>query len=244
MRCEYSVSLFGTVNNRESSADPEVYRGWRLAFIMDTLEVKTESAVHIKLDLKCTYSQWFRDHETHYLYLAPITFSEEYSNLPGNQDLPPTSAIVNFLKFDYLPMFGRVSLDTIYSSTHKAEVYIPSKVPGYLKGVDPVDGYLALQRHDLDESIQAYGFDQITAVSEEAINYIFYSQWSDARGRRTDNSMATLSTPGITASFGAPVIRLLSNGKAIIWFRMTEGVFIQQTYVHCCASQWFLVTKT
>ena len=75
------------------------------------------------------------------------------------------------------------------------------------------------------QSLDFYGSDKITVLSE-GINLMFASLWNDATHRNSDNLLASLAIDHFNASFGAPTVRLLSSGKAIVWITVKRGEIV------------------
>ncbi len=72
------------------------------------------------------------------------------------------------------------------------------------------------------EKLHLGGFDQITSISEKSINTFF----TLLRRNATDGieaSLARWSLDRFNATFSSLKIRLLSNGKAILWINISEG---------------------
>ena len=72
-----------------------------------------------------------------------------------------------------------------------------------------------------------YGFDQIVAVSQASINTHFSALFELARTAKALDCNASLSKWSyeqyFSATFKPVTIRLLSNGKALVWFHLEEG---------------------
>jgi hypothetical protein len=82
-------------------------------------------------------------------------------------------------------------------------------------------GHVVLYSERVQKTVM-HGYDQILAVSEESINQLFLSMWT--RGSRSDGDILSKWKHELfSAQFSAPKIRLLSNGKAIMWIHVNEG---------------------
>ncbi|KAJ3555107.1 hypothetical protein NM688_g2760 [Phlebia brevispora] len=180
----------------------ETFHGWQVVFAIDTL-VEERSTTQIRLNVETAQ---FSAAKSHFDAAVASSFSN----------------VVDFLKNDYLQVLKRMSLDVIYSTSH-LEGYCPLRPPRYRKEIAHHEHDQVRLRRELEERAQTLGFDQIMAVPEDAINHMFHSLWLEGSNARTDNLLATFSGSHFFANFAAPVIRLLSNQKAVIWFVLKSG---------------------
>lgn len=76
-------------------------------------------------------------------------------------------------------------------------------------------------------STNMFNFDQIVAVSQASLNTYFNSLYLVAQGAKTSDYTSALSKWSydqyFSATFKPITLRLLSNGKAIVWFHLEEG---------------------
>ena len=75
--------------------------------------------------------------------------------------------------------------------------------------------------------LSLFGFDQITALSEEAINSVFATLYTDARLRNSiDYTRVYQWSAGkaFTASFRGIAVKLLSGNKAVVAITIDSGV--------------------
>jgi hypothetical protein len=75
-----------------------------------------------------------------------------------------------------------------------------------------------------------FGYDQILAVSEESINQMFYRLWSKSTRKDFDVVLSKWSLDMFTASFESLKVRLLTNGKAVVWVNVQEGLLRVKRY--------------
>lgn len=133
--------------------------------------------------------------------------------------------VVNFLEKDYFNTLTRLSLDVIYEGS-AGEEYVLNRMPQYL------ENYPVAQGNEIEQdSIFGLGFDQIMAISEEAVNIMLYAVWRETRASQTENPLARYAVQNFSASFGAPIVRFLTNNRAVIWFALKEGVLHLPKYV-------------
>lgn len=162
------------------------------------------------------------------IVLLAARYSVQHSRrLETSDALKYYSLLVTFLKGNYLEILKRYSYDVVYESESIQEEFVPTIELTYKPGVPPTDDVVVAWTRQIQE-LRFYGYDQITALSEESINLMYSSLWEEANRRSTDNLLAKLTLDRFKASFSAPTVRLLSNGKAIIWITLKRGEMIVQ----------------
>lgn len=73
------------------------------------------------------------------------------------------------------------------------------------------------------EQTVLYGYDQVLAISEESINQLFWSLWQRASKTESGGILSKWVQDLFSATFESIQVRLLSNGKVIVWVRVNEG---------------------
>ena len=129
--------------------------------------------------------------------------------------------LLRFMSTDYLNILTRLGLNVVWSSEGVRESVSTIDLT-YKSGVSVTDEQVVAWTKQIQD-LSLYGFDEITALSEEAINLMYSSLWHEASRRTTDNLLASLGLDTFSATFAAPIVRLLSNGKAIIWITTKRG---------------------
>ena len=124
----------------------------------------------------------------------------------------------------YLAILIRYSYYIIYVSGGIKE-FVPTIDLSYKPGIPPTDEQIALWTKQVHQ-LNFYGFDEIIALSEEGINLSFASLWYEASRRQTDNILFNGHYDRFTATFGAPVVRLTSSGKAVVWLTVKSGELV------------------
>ncbi|KAJ3540782.1 hypothetical protein NM688_g6177 [Phlebia brevispora] len=182
-----------------------VYHNWVISFVMDTVEEREGSLIRIKAKF------------------GTARFSSLHSKRPQTDSLSAHyfSLLVKFLQGNYFDILIRYSLHILYVSDYHTESS-QAIVPTYKPGVAPSDEETTLWTKQI-QSLNFYGYDEITALSEESLNLVLQSSWIEECRRSTDNLLAYWGIDCFKASFLAPTIRLLSDGKAIIWITAKNG---------------------
>lgn len=90
-------------------------------------------------------------------------------------------------------------------------------------------GHIALWTERIEHTVM-FGYDQILAVSEESINQMFYRLWSKSTRKDFDVVLSKWSLDMFTASFESLKVRLLTNGKAVVWVNVQEGLLRVKRY--------------
>ena len=103
--------------------------------------------------------------------------------------------------------------------------FVPSVELSYKPGVPPTDEQIVIWTKQIQQ-LAFYDFDEITALSEEGINRLFASLWHVESRRQNDNLLTNLAIDRFKADFSAPTIRLMSNGKAMVWVTVKKGEIV------------------
>ena len=150
-------------------------------------------------------------------------FSTQYSSFAETDSTASRyfNLLVKFMTNSYLSILTRYSLDIVYSSEGINESVSTIDL-AYKSGITATDEAITSWTKEI-ERLEFYGFDEITALSEEAVNLMYSSLWYEASRRQPEDLLANWSSEKFTASFGAPSIRLLSNGKAVVWITVRRG---------------------
>ena len=158
--------------------------------------------------------------------LPAARFNSYYSRCAETDNVAVNyfNLLIRFLKGTYLDILTRYSHHIVYVSGGIKD-FVPSLDLTYKAGNAPTDDQVVRWTKQI-QSLDFYGFDEITALSEEGINLMFASLWNDATHRNSDNLLASLAIDHFNASFGAPTVRLLSSGKAIVWITVKRGEIV------------------
>lgn len=68
-----------------------------------------------------------------------------------------------------------------------------------------------------------FGYDQVLSVSEDSINQLLMSLWRRATKGEYDYLLSKWSHEVFSATFDSLKVKLLSNGKVIVWVNINEG---------------------
>ena len=202
-----------------------IYHDWTVAFIVDAFEEREGSVTRIRLNLECTSRSDFRS--VHTLILISAARFSAYHSKCGETDhvgVKYFNLFIGFVIEYYLAILIRYSLYIIYVSGGIKE-FVPTIDLTYKPGIPPSDDQIALWTKQVHQ-LNFYGFDEIISLSEEGINLMFSSLWFDASHRQTDNLLFSSHFDRFTATFGAPVVRLTSSGKAIVWLTVKSGELV------------------
>ena len=80
-----------------------------------------------------------------------------------------------------------------------------------------------LEWTEISEKVEMYGFDQIMAISQEGIIADFLALWNTARTSKDASLVKWSYEEYFEATFKPMTLRLLSNGRAIVWVHLQEG---------------------
>lgn len=214
------------------SEEPEEYAHWKIAFVVDVTEEKEHEGcvTRLKLDLNTA------------------RFSHHFSKVSETTEFAIAHfyQIVHFLSVDYLDVLIQYAMHIIYhhdvrTITHPHKHDHPHSASESDCGSDAEEekgewgiviekekkwhrrhGQVALWMERIEHTVLC-GYDQVLAVSEESINQMFFSLWSKATRKDFDVLLSKWTLDMFTASFEALRVRLLTNGKAIIWVNVHEG---------------------
>lgn len=211
------VDIFETPDFDLSPVD--TFTGWKVAFIVNTTEVRNEKNVPIGFN--------FDFHSVRFCPQLSTTFVDEdiAYGFFGN--------IVDFLITEYIQLL----ISYKYYEFHVLEIpVIELPIP-----VDPHHGHHHDHHHGhpgdwvLDGPLRRpiFGFDQIISISEESINETFATLWRHARDSRTlsDDLLIHWNVDrDFAGKFDALKVELLSDSKAIVRVNLREGSMILKGY--------------
>lgn len=134
--------------------------------------------------------------------------------------------IVEFLTEDYFNILLTYSYDVIYRLVvDKSTIILADS--GYWKRLDRVGVMQTIRRQrqslvwlDRITSISIFEFDQVFALTEASINSIFFMLWK-AMGK--GDILSSWTRDSFNASFNSLKLRLLSNGKVIVYVDILHG---------------------
>ncbi|KAG8774937.1 hypothetical protein FRC15_000899 [Serendipita sp. 397] len=223
-----SIAFFKT--DDWSKETPEEFHNWQIAFIVDVSEEKECDGAVTRLVMN----------------LETARFSHHFSVITETSEvaLGYFYQIVHFLSVDYLDVITQYKMHRVWhhdtrviTVTHTAAPIQESsdeneemideegsawKYTATDKKWQRRHGQLTLW-HERIEKTTMFGYDQVLAISEESINQMFFSLWSRASKSEFDGALAKWSKEIFSASFEAIRVRLLSNGKAIVWIGIHDG---------------------
>lgn len=75
----------------------------------------------------------------------------------------------------------------------------------------------------ISETVDMGGFDQIMAISQGGIIAHFLTLWNNARASKEASLVKWAYEDYFEATFKPMTVRLLSNGRAIVWIHLQEG---------------------
>ncbi|CAL1696314.1 unnamed protein product [Somion occarium] len=212
----HNIAFFKT-SDFESEGPEALYADWTISFIVGV--VRDKGSKHITLDLNSArYASRFSSYKK--VDTIVVKYFED---------------IVKFLTVDYLDILVQYSVHIVQIGL---EVFLPGgPEPSSDSGnttwseTDNEDdqpgrphGEVVVWTQRI-ESMHLFGFDQILALSQVSINSLFFSLHKKAQ-RWTegfDECLAHWSLDSFSADFDAISVRLLSNGKAVIFISINAG---------------------
>ncbi|KAJ3536426.1 hypothetical protein NM688_g6839 [Phlebia brevispora] len=150
-----------------------VYHKWILAFVITTVEESVQNGHRIKAVFEKTRSS--------------ASFSRRGENPKDSMEIHYFSVFEKFLKENYFGILAKYSFDIIYTSGDDRKENAGSGLPTYKPGVAPSEEAIIAWTKKIQEA-KTYGYDEITAISEEFINVTYESLWGDGGA---DNLLAT-----------------------------------------------------
>lgn len=180
-------------------------------------------------------------------------FYEHYCNFPGLDEFDDEmmtfrSYIIDFFSQDYLEILETAEFHVIYHYDQRWSITQHGHFGGEFEeeedevswGKDEELGqaHAGAVGHshsysrittwkEVITSTNMYNFDQIVAISQASLNAHFNSLFNHAQAVKATDYTAALSKWNydqyFSATFKPITLRLLSNGKAIIWFHLEEG---------------------
>ncbi|PSR75662.1 hypothetical protein PHLCEN_2v8953 [Hermanssonia centrifuga] len=200
-----------------SNAEPNVYHNWQLAFVVDVIHEEGTNSC-LKLDFATArFSLYHSSFEkcdalaSSYFRKMVSFFSERYFAILTQYSM--------HIAYSIDVGFGSIAVRERPSST-SSESSVSWSDAGEVKEFR-THSNVALWT-ERTEKLHLGGFDQITSISEQSINTFFTS----LRRKATDGTEASLarwSLDRFNATFSALKVRLMSNGKAVIWVNISEG---------------------
>ncbi|PCH40165.1 hypothetical protein WOLCODRAFT_68457 [Wolfiporia cocos MD-104 SS10] len=145
------------------------------------------------------------------------------------------SHLVEFFSASYLDILESVGLHIIYWDDKRwhtrSEVVVTSEDNGIsIWGSETTESQVTIRTESWREIVTSstmFGFDQITAISQTFINTLFNTLYSLATSVKSSDYTHSLvewsHQDYFSASFKPITLRLLSNGRAIVWFHIAHG---------------------
>ena len=152
--------------------------------------------------------------------IIAVRYSANHSECGEGEDTRSSfDFFIGFLE-RYFQILAERSLDTIYIA--RTIEHAPPTELAYKPGIPPTDEQITSWTKQVQEE-SFFGFDEIVSLSEHGINSMFSSLWSDTSRQRGDASLTEWHRENFSATFDSPVVRLMTNGKAIVWVIIKSG---------------------
>lgn len=201
------VAMFATTDFDRN--DPvTVQHDWTVAFVVNVMEYDSNVGV-LELDF------------------STARYASAFSTIPTNTALLQYyNLLVKFLTVDYLDILLAYSYNIIYRLVidKHADAVAGS---GFWKRVEHVGEYYSYRRHgtalvwiERVRELALSGADQVLALSEDAVNRILRTR-RDTLG--PSHPLSAWSSDAFKASFGPLTVRILSNGKALVFVDIERG---------------------
>ncbi|KZT64494.1 hypothetical protein DAEQUDRAFT_678489 [Daedalea quercina L-15889] len=202
------------------------YSGWEIAVLVDIIHEFDGFVTRCVLDLTSA-----RPYHAHCKYGG----FEEHDEIA----VAYCTRIVEFFTSTYLDILETVDLHVIY--------FFDSRWPIGSGGSITIHGEIEEEEEDLDEGgwvmtgdsssqrviewremvtqCNLFGFDQVIAISQSTINTFFESLWTGGQSyRHNDHALVNWHYDEyFNARFKPLTLRLLSNGRAIVWVHLEHG---------------------
>ncbi|OSX64959.1 hypothetical protein POSPLADRAFT_1044390 [Postia placenta MAD-698-R-SB12] len=225
--CSREVVLYFAVDEVSfyTSTDFEVYSGWEIAILVDVIyEVDSSGhATRCILDLSTARP---------YNSFCKFAGLEEHDEIA----LSYCTTLLEFFTSGYLDIMESVDFHVIYHNdtrwvTVKDDTeFLPSWTADHETtgaGTVSAGGSAFVRWTETVTTYSMHGFDQITAISQSSINALFASLHEQGLTTKAGEYAAVLSQWAheeyFSASFKPITVRLLSNGRAIVWIHLEKG---------------------
>ncbi|KZT11520.1 uncharacterized protein LAESUDRAFT_274940 [Laetiporus sulphureus 93-53] len=205
-------------------APRQQYSDWEIAVLVDVIDEFDGYVTRCKLDLSTArpYHQW-------------CTFT----GIDRNDELALNfcTRLVEFFTSSYLDVLESVDFHVIYHhdtrwvATHTHRFFEDSseseeEVEEWTVTEDTESARIIEWKEMVTRS-EMYGFDQIVAISQSSVNANFVALWDLAQITKSEEHTSALAKWShesyFSATFRPLTLRLLSNGRAIVWIDMQEG---------------------
>lgn len=193
---DFSLSPIGT------------YQDWKIAVIVDTVEVRNEHGVVIGFNFDFHTARWSRHLSTYFENDFTLTYFP---------------LIVDFITTEYLQLLISYKFYEVFLPEATFDVTTTVTIRD---GGSPVDVRVPQHWGDVVIRRPLFGFDQIISISEEAINSMFATLWRQARETKTvvDEVLVRWAWEGaFTGEFDAVKVQLLSHNQAIVRINVSQG---------------------
>lgn len=221
------------------------YSGWEIAVLVDVVHQFDGFVTRCVLDLACMLL-FPSHHETFsfYCFLLAARPYHAHCKYTGFEEKDEVAVgyctrIVEFFSSTYLDVLETVELHVIY--------FFDTRWPIASGGTLIVSGEDGDTDEDTDEAewqltgesththvtewrdmitrCDVHGFDQVIAISQSTINAFFQSLWSSGQNHRnSDHALVKWRHEEFfNARFKPMTLRLLSNGRAIVWIHLEHG---------------------
>ncbi|KZT65463.1 hypothetical protein DAEQUDRAFT_524238 [Daedalea quercina L-15889] len=198
------------------------YSGWEIAVLVDIIHEFDGFVTRCVLDLASA-----RPYHAHCKYSG----FEEHDEIA----VAYCTRIVEFFSATYLDILETVDLHVIYFFdsrwpiasgeivTVEEEEEEEEETEWYITGDN--QGPRVVEWREMITRCNMFGFDQVIAISQSTINAFFESLWTDGQNHRhSDHSLVKWRYEEFfNARFKPMTLRLLSNGRAIVWVHLEHG---------------------
>ncbi|KAI0916987.1 hypothetical protein AcW1_007702 [Taiwanofungus camphoratus] len=234
--CSREAVLFFSIdevlfyNNSDFTVAPsQRYTGWEIALIVDIVHEKEHDGniTRCKLDLAtarihnhyCTFTDFDDTDEDAVMYWRH--FVDFLTN--GYLDILEGNNFHVIYYYDARWTIARPGIDHDEGSSEEEENLSSWEKEEGTNGA--VTTKLARWKRMVTSS-NMFGFDQIVAISQASLNAFFNSQWvlsQSARSEHTSVLSKWAYEQYFSATFKPVTLRLLSNGRAIVWINLEAG---------------------
>ncbi|KDQ52587.1 hypothetical protein JAAARDRAFT_702442 [Jaapia argillacea MUCL 33604] len=194
------------------------YSDWEIVFVVDIVHQKEEEGVvNLKLDMTSAYQ----------CNLTQCGF--ELSEEAG---VNYKTHLLKFIQDHYLTLLESSSFNVFYHIDTRlpALPVTPSRPSTGSSDTESINTHVDDKRRSawkgIIERSDMHGFDFVQAISPASITEHFKTLWKNAH-TSTDDHIKCLREWSydeyFKATFGVLSLRLLSNGKAVVWVQLEEG---------------------
>ncbi|CCM02877.1 uncharacterized protein FIBRA_04991 [Fibroporia radiculosa] len=204
------------------------YGGWEIAILVDIVHEKNSDG-HVtscKLDLTTA---------------RPYHRFCSFPNIDSSNELELSycTRILEFFTSSYLDVLESIDFHVIYHFDARWQNWHLSIENGDSidEGLDEATEDWTITSQSTNTKVTAwvermtrcnmFGFDQVSAISQSSINAFFASLWAIGSSTKVVERSAALThwhyEKFFSASFKPLTVRLLSNGRAIVWVHMNHG---------------------